>query len=190
MRGVAAAVRIATARLASFSVILLCLITLFAGSGMLAFGQQMAEFHTFQDSIVSTLVVITTGEADIYNRQYLISPAVASIWHWLLICVMWVVCLNLILCILVDAYSEAQTTASDSEEVTPSLIEQAKETGLFYLAQSFQPTLERILAASKATEHSEPQCKQGEETRTEEFHVATTRPGMAPESQVECGGSP
>ena len=132
LQGVSRTVSLAASRLASFGIIVVCLVTLFAGSAMMSFGQQMEEFHDIQTAFISTLIVITTGEASIYEKQYLIDPLFASIWHWLLIAVMWVVCLNLVLCILVDAYTEAMTSTQNQGNV-PSLFMQAQDLAEYYL---------------------------------------------------------
>ena len=108
MQGVSATVLNASARLFSFGIILMCLLTLFAGGAMLAFGQQMDEFHTFPNAFLTTLIVMTTGSEETYELQRDIDPFIASVWHWLLVCIMYVVCLNLLLCILVDAYGESR----------------------------------------------------------------------------------
>lgn len=162
MRSVARAVQIAISRLTSFGVILVCLVVLFAGAGMLAFGQQMTEFHTFMDAIVSTLIVVTTGEADIYNKQFLISPGLASVWHWLLICVMWVVCLNLILCILVDAYAEAQAGVAEAEASIPSLLDQAKDAGNHFIGEQVRPRLGHAAKLVAITLKLNPEGKHAE----------------------------
>ena len=133
MQGVSSTIRNASARLFAFGIILICLITLFAGGAMLAFGQQMKEFHTFADSFVTTLIVMATGTEEIYEAQFAIDPMLASLWHWLLVCIMYVVCLNLVLCILVDAYgeSQAQRDEMDKDMHMPTLYEQCVDTALY-----------------------------------------------------------
>ena len=133
MQGVSATVLNASARLFSFGIILICLLTLFAGGAMLAFGQQMDEFHTFPNAFLSTLIVMTTGSEEIYELQRDIDPFIASVWHWLLVGIMYVVCLNLLLCILVDAYGEsrAQHAELNKNIVLPSLYEQTVDTAMY-----------------------------------------------------------
>ena len=137
MQGVSATISNASSRLFSFMIILVCLISLFSGGAMLAFGQQMEQFHTFANSFVTTLIVISTGTEDIYEDQLEIDPLLASIWHWLLVCIMYVVCLNLVLCILVDAYGESQAQRQEREaknEHLPTLYEQTVDT-LWYCGE-------------------------------------------------------
>jgi hypothetical protein len=121
-------IRFAGARLLSFSLIFIILSILFAGEGMIAFGLQMVEFRDFMSSLVTTVIVSATGSEDIYKKQYLINPLIASVWHWSLICVMYVVCLNLILCILVDAYTGTVAARSKSDGPVPTLWEQSVDT--------------------------------------------------------------
>jgi hypothetical protein len=93
-------IKVAGARLLSFSLIYIAISFLFAGAGMIAFGVQMAEFHGFVSSFMTTVIVSATGINDIYKKQHLIKEFMASVWHWSFICVMYVICLNLIHCIL------------------------------------------------------------------------------------------
>jgi hypothetical protein len=148
MQGVSATLLNASSRLFSFGIILLCLLTLFAGAAMLAFGQQMEQFHTFADAFVTTLIVMTTGSESIYEVQLEIDPLLASLWHWLLVCIMYVVCLNLLLCILVDAYGEskAQRAEMDEDFVIPTLYEQSLDT-FFYCVESMKSRM--VIALKK-----------------------------------------
>ena len=102
---------------------------------MLAFGLQMEEFHTFSDAVVTTLIVLSTGSEGIYQVQFSIDPLLASLWHWLVVGIMYVVCLNLVLCILVDAYAESQAQRSEMEKEMhmPTLYEQCADTALYCL---------------------------------------------------------
>ena len=102
---------------------------------MLAFGLQMEEFHTFSDAVVTTLIVLSTGSEGIYKVQFSIDPLLASLWHWLVVGIMYVVCLNLVLCILVDAYAESQAQRSEMEKEMhmPTLYEQCADTALYCL---------------------------------------------------------
>ena len=138
MQGVSASIRNASARLLSFGIILVFLITLFAGSAMLAFGTHMEEFHSFSDAFVTTLVIIATGTEDVYEAQFEIDPALASTWHWLLVCIMYVVCLNLVLCILVDAYAQTQVDRDEAEKDShmPTLPEQCSDTAYYCFESS------------------------------------------------------
>merc|ERR1719498_156289 len=81
LRGVSATLVNASSRLYSFGVIVLCLVTLFAGSAMLGFGQQMEEYHTFSNALVTTLIVVATGTEEIHEVQYSIDPLLASLWY-------------------------------------------------------------------------------------------------------------
>ena len=139
MQGVSATVMNASARLFSFGIIIICLLTLFAGGAMLAFGQQMEEFHTFTDAFLSTLIVMTSGSEDIYQDQLEIDKLLASLWHWLLVGIMYVVCLNLLLCILVDAYGEsrAQRAEMDKDHILPTLYEQTVDAA-WYCGESMR----------------------------------------------------
>ena len=136
MQGVSATILNASSRLFSFGIILMCLLTLFAGAAMLAFGQQIEQFHTFSDAFVTTLIVMTSGSESIYEVQLEIDPLLASVWHWLLVCIMYVVCLNLLLCILVDAYGEsrAQRAEMDKDHILPTLYEQSLDTAFYCVA--------------------------------------------------------
>ena len=133
MRGVQTTIVNASSRLFSFGIIIMCLITLFAGGAMLAFGLQMEEFHTFSDSVVTTLIVLSTGSEEIYGVQFSIDPLLASLWHWLVVSIMYVVCLNLVLCILVDAYAESQAQRAEMEKEMhmPTLYEQCIDAALY-----------------------------------------------------------
>jgi hypothetical protein len=91
----------------------------------------MEEFHDFMSAFVTTIIVSATGSENIYEKQFLINPLIASIWHWALICVMYVVCLNLILCILVDAYAGTVMARSKSDGPMPSLYEQGVDTAQY-----------------------------------------------------------
>jgi len=145
MQGVSATVLTASSRLFAFGIILVNLLTLFAGAAMLSFGQQMEEFHTFSNAFLTTLLVTTTGSEEVYENQLEIDPLLASVWHWLLVCIMYVVCLNLLLCILVDAYGESRARLAESAKdiVVPTLYEQSVDTALFY-SKSFRNRFEKI----------------------------------------------
>jgi hypothetical protein len=138
MQGVSATIINASSRLFSFGIILLCLLTLFSGGAMLAFGTQMEQFHTFPDAFVTTLIVMTSGTESIYEVQFEIDPVLASLWHWLLVVIMYVVCLNLLLCILVDAYGEsqaqlkqAQLAETNKDYIPPTLSEQSLDMAFY-----------------------------------------------------------
>mmetsp|Transcript_8989 Transcript_8989/g.10793 ORF Transcript_8989/g.10793 Transcript_8989/m.10793 type:complete len:320 (-) Transcript_8989:187-1146(-) len=133
LRGVAQTISIAGNGLMSFSLVLGCLITLFGGAGMLAFGQQMIEFHDMISAIISTLTIMTTGDSAIYERQFELNPFIATVWYWTLVCIMYLVCLNLVLCILVDAYGEANAALSNDNEHIPTLYEQGRDTLMYFL---------------------------------------------------------
>jgi hypothetical protein len=150
MQGVSATVMNASARLFSFGIIIVCLLTLFAGGAMLAFGQQMEEFHTFTDAFISTLIVMTSGSEDIYRVQLEIDQLLASLWHWLLVGIMYVVCLNLLLCILVDAYGEsrAQRAEMDRDHILPTLYEQSVDAA-WYCGDSMRV---RVMKAFKESD--------------------------------------
>lgn len=116
----------ASSRLVSFAVIFAFLVLVFSGCGMLAFGQQLVEFHTFSSSVVATLIIISTGDADLYQRQRLVDPFLANLWHWILIMVLNVVCLNLLLAVLVQSYSEISRPSPG--EAAPNLALSLKQT--------------------------------------------------------------
>jgi len=153
MQGVSATVINASARLFSFGIIIICLLTLFAGGAMLAFGQQMEEFHTFSDAFLSTLIVMTAGTEDIYRDQLQIDKLLASLWHWLLVGIMYVVCLNLLLCILVDAYGEsrAQRAEMDKDHILPTLYEQGVDVAQ-YCAESLRNKVMSVFEKQEAVD--------------------------------------
>jgi hypothetical protein len=105
---------------------------------MLAFGQQMEEFHDFTTACISTLIVISKGSSDIYQKQFQIDPLVSSVWHWLLVCIMTMVLLHLVFCILVESFAEAQAAALAEKVVSdvspPTLLEQIIETKKYVVA--------------------------------------------------------
>jgi hypothetical protein len=156
MQCVSATVLTASSRLFAFGIILLNLLTLFAGAAMLSFGQQMEEFHTFSNAFLTTLLVTTTGSEEVYENQLEIDPILASVWHWLLVCIMYVVCLNLLLCILVDAYGESRAKLAETvkDMVVPTLYEQSMDTALYY-SQTVRSYMEKklnIFSAQKNTQ--------------------------------------
>ena len=157
MQGLSATIRNASARLLSFGIILVFLITLFAGSAMLAFGTHMEEFHSFSDAFVTTLIIIATGTEDIYELQFEIDPALASMWHWLLVCIMYVVCLNLVLCILVDAYAQTQLDRDEAEKdsLLPTLSEQCSDTAYY----CYESTRDFVFKKRKKTVKPAPEPK-------------------------------
>ena len=133
MQGVSATIRAAGPGLFSFGIIFISLLTVFAGSAMLAFGHQMEEFHNFYLAVKTTLIVMTTAATEVYDKQNEVDPIVASCWHWLMITVMYVVCLNLVLCILVDAYAAGRSERDDEDhQLYPTLYEQGADTLKFY----------------------------------------------------------
>mmetsp|Transcript_31015 Transcript_31015/g.39917 ORF Transcript_31015/g.39917 Transcript_31015/m.39917 type:complete len:434 (+) Transcript_31015:438-1739(+) len=147
LQGVSDTIVIAGKGLASFSIVLICLITLFAGSAMVAFGQQLEYFNDVPNAFITTMIVMTKGEPDVYYQQYKIDPLFASVWHWLLVCIMYMVCLNLILCILVDAYGEAHNAHSDGDRLTmPTLWQQTSDTFSYYGQDMFH-TVQRKSSA-------------------------------------------
>jgi hypothetical protein len=149
LQGVSDTIVIAGKGLMSFSLVIVCLVTLFAGAGMLAFGQQMEEFHDGVSAFITTLLIMTKGDADVYQRQYEIDPVFSSIWHWLLVCIMYLVCLNLILCILVDAYGEAHSAHENADRLTmPSLMEQSWDTFSYYSMELWADAKKRASVAS------------------------------------------
>jgi hypothetical protein len=135
LQSVSATMSAASTRIIPFLVIMMLLVTVFGGAAMLAFGQQMEEFHDFTTACVSTLIVISKGSSDIYQRQFAIDPFLSSVWHWLLVCVMTMVLLHLIFCILVESYAEAQASVLAqrvmANENIPTLFEQGLDTTKF-----------------------------------------------------------
>ena len=69
MQGVSATIRAAGPGLFSFGIIFISLLTVFAGSAMLAFGHQMEEFHNFYLAVKTTLIVMTTAATEVYDKQ-------------------------------------------------------------------------------------------------------------------------
>jgi hypothetical protein len=132
LKGVSATMSLASSRLFPFAVIMTFLVTLFGGSAMLAFGQQMEEFHDFTTACISTLIVIFKGGSEIYQKQFQIDPFLSSVWHWLLVGLMTMVLLHLVFCILVESYAEAQAVAMAAKACSgirpPTLFEQSIET--------------------------------------------------------------
>lgn len=126
--GVSSTISIAGEGLMSFSLVLGCLVTLFAGAAMLAFGQKVTAFHDMSSAIIQTLILMSSGDPEVYTMLLELNPLIASIWYWLLICVMYLVCLNLVLCILVDAYAEANTMVLNHDDHIPTLLEQGSDT--------------------------------------------------------------
>jgi hypothetical protein len=125
LKRVADTLALAGSPLMSFSLVLGILVFLFAGAAMLAFGQKMEGFSNIFNAVMSTLIVMTTGDTVIYAEQYDVSPIIATIWYWLLVTIMYLVCMRLILCILMDAYGEA----SEDEEIDDTtLYEQGYDT--------------------------------------------------------------
>jgi hypothetical protein len=169
MQGVSATVLNASARLFSFGIILMCLLTLFAGGAMLAFGQQMDEFHTFPNAFLTTLIVMTTGSEETYELQRDIDPFIASVWHWLLVCIMYVVCLNLLLCILVDAYGEARAQHAELNKniVLPTLYEQTLDTAM-YCSTSIRNRFMDAFKSEKTPPTNDGKCRRSSVAPTEE----------------------
>merc|ERR1712118_444209 len=155
--------------------ILTCLVCLFAGAGMLAFGQQMEEFHSFPLSVISTMIVMTTGSAHYYPTQYEIDPVFACLWHWMLMTTMWVVCLNIILCILVDSYAEAKAKMLEEEDAyegaMPSLVDQSLVTATSVIDSLRQTTTNIRVTNTKMRKQIVPMptVPQGHSTQTEEL---------------------
>jgi predicted nucleic acid-binding protein len=107
LRVVAQTLKVTLKNLAGFGVILCCLVGLFAASGMLMFGQVMDQFHTFQESVITTLIVFFTANTAVYMEQRKISEIFAALWMILMIIIMFFVVVNMVLAIIVDAYQEA-----------------------------------------------------------------------------------
>jgi len=148
LQGVSDTIVIAGKGLASFSIVLICLITLFAGSAMVAFGQQLEYFNDVPNAFITTMIVMTKGEPDVYYQQYKIDPLFASVWHWLLVCIMYMVCLNLILCILVDAYGEAHNAHSEGNRLTmPTLWQQTTDTFHYYAEEMWEQAQKRRMSS-------------------------------------------
>ena len=178
MRGIQTTIANASSRLFAFGIIIICLITLFAGGAMLAFGLQMEEFHTFSNSVVTTLIVLTTGSEVIYKIQFSIDPLLASVWHWLVVGIMYVVCLNLVLCILVDAYAESQAQRAEMEKdmKMPTLYEQCVDTALYCLESAHAFFLRSESAATSVAHSSRKLSRLISNTR---IGVAEANPGEA-----------
>mmetsp|Transcript_56874 Transcript_56874/g.106822 ORF Transcript_56874/g.106822 Transcript_56874/m.106822 type:complete len:727 (-) Transcript_56874:173-2353(-) len=141
LRGISATLYFASSRLVPLGVIVSCFVCVFAGAGMLAFGQQLEEFHDFTTAVVTTLVAFTT-ESEVYGKQFAINPLTASVWHWLLVCIMSVICLHLVLCILVESYGEAAQYADDDKS-NLSLFEQGVDTAK-YLVERYRQTYQMV----------------------------------------------
>ena len=101
-------IEVAFFKLLSFLFLATCLLAMYGGAGVVLFGQQMAEFATFEHALRYTASIVLTGEADIYDQQSMIDKTFAAIWFWSLILILFFVLLNTALAILVDAYDVAQ----------------------------------------------------------------------------------
>jgi len=116
LRNITMTVSMAMSKLVAFGLIVALLVAIFAGAGLLAYGPELEEFHTYPEAIITTLVVMSTGDDTVYNKMFEVDPILSSFWHWLLITIVWLVGLKIILCILVDAYAEAQERLKKEEE--------------------------------------------------------------------------
>mmetsp|Transcript_28856 Transcript_28856/g.48749 ORF Transcript_28856/g.48749 Transcript_28856/m.48749 type:complete len:683 (+) Transcript_28856:288-2336(+) len=141
LRGISTTLFFASSRLVPLGVIVTTFLFIFAGAGMLAFGQQLEEFHDFTTAFVTTLVATTTA-SDVYAKQFAIDPLTASVWYWLLVCIMSVICLHLVLCILVESYGEAAQYADDDES-SLSLFEQGVDTAK-YLVERYRQAYQKV----------------------------------------------
>ena len=141
LRGISTTLFFASSRLVPLGVIVTTFILIFAGAGMLAFGQQLEEFHDFTTALVTTLVATTTA-SDVYAKQFAIDPLTASVWYWLLFGIMSVICLHLVLCILVESYGTAAQFASE-DEYNLSIFEQGVDTAR-YLVERYRQVYQKV----------------------------------------------
>jgi hypothetical protein len=107
LRVVAVTLALTLKRMASFGIIMIILLCLFAGSGMLMFGQILEEFHTFYYSVVTCAIIFCTADMTVYKKQQIADPVAAAVWTILFILVMYFILINMILAIIVEAYEEA-----------------------------------------------------------------------------------
>jgi len=83
------------------------LLILFSGAAMLTYGAQLKAFHCVECAVQETAIIAMTGDPEVYASMYSIDPAFAAIWYWSLIAVVYMVVLNMMLGVLVDAASAA-----------------------------------------------------------------------------------
>jgi hypothetical protein len=119
-----------------------CLLSLFAGAGIIVFGSQMEEFSDFPAALRTTAIVFATADTGTYEHQNQIDPWAATIWHWLLMAVMFFTLMNMVLAVLVDAYTDAMEAMKASP--TTSLLEVTRHSLAYYAA--------RILLRSRNTQ--------------------------------------
>jgi len=103
---------------------------LFASVGMLLFGHRLEEFSSFEAAAVNTALAVVAVDSAIYEKQAEIDPVFAAVWFWPLMFIMFVVLLNMVLGVLVDA---ASTAASQPVGHSISLKSQAKRTAQHYI---------------------------------------------------------
>ncbi|KAJ1454484.1 hypothetical protein M885DRAFT_618063 [Pelagophyceae sp. CCMP2097] len=101
-------------KLASVGIIIICLIVVFAGAGMLMFGQVLQEFHTFKEAAVTTILIFFTADVTVYQKQREVDELSAALWNFLVFAILFFVMVNMVLAIIVEAYEEASKSCSEA----------------------------------------------------------------------------
>jgi len=100
------------------------LLVLFSGTAMLTYGAQLEEFHCVQCALQETAIIAMTGEPGLYSRMTAVDPLFSALWYWSLIAIVFMVVLNMVLGVLVDAAisagSNTQITLSQQLYLTLS----------------------------------------------------------------------
>ena len=133
LNGLATTIEIALVRLSGLLIAMFCLLSLFAGAGIIVFGSQMEEFSDFPAALRTTAIVFATADTSTYEHQNQIDPWAATIWHWLLMAVMFFTLMNMVLAVLVDAYTDAMEAMKASP--TTSLLEVTRHSLAYYAAR-------------------------------------------------------
>mmetsp|Transcript_45200 Transcript_45200/g.130937 ORF Transcript_45200/g.130937 Transcript_45200/m.130937 type:complete len:607 (+) Transcript_45200:53-1873(+) len=130
------------------------LLILFAGSAMLTYGAQLEEFHSIEYALQETAVIAMTGDPGAYSRMLAVDPVFAACWYWSLIAIVFMVVLNMVLGVLVDAASAAGTDTPITLSQQFRLTLQASREYVQSLTSAW-----RGGATSKSSREKESECR-------------------------------
>ena len=109
LRVVAITLANALKRLATFAIIVISLVGIFAGAGYLLFGHILDEFHSFGEACVTTLVTVFSADPGVYAKMRRVDEVAAAIWNLLVFSLFGMTVVNMVLAIIVDAYEDARS---------------------------------------------------------------------------------
>jgi len=166
----------ASSDMTHFFIVFLSVYSCMAVNGMLLFGQDLEDFATWERATV-TCFRMMFGDWD-YEQMRRVGLLTSALWLWIFVLVIGVLLLNMLLAILMDAYGEVKSNATDARTLFKQISEILRRRREFLRGKRVRLT--DIWAAFFRELGDEREMLESREPMTAE-RVLRRVPGMKPE---------